>query len=274
MSKLPRPSPLYHLPLAIVVLAIAAMLWHGPIAQLANYHDFADSRAWFGLPNAADVLSNLGFFLVGAWGLLRLQPKRGEPVPVGWPGYRLFLIALILTAFGSAFYHAAPDNYRLLWDRLPIALACAGLLAGVRAETHGAGKNEVWLWAGAAVISVGWWYLTEQRGQGDLRPYLLLQALPLVLIPLWQWLYRSPRTDRIAFAIAIVLYIAAKAAELQDHAVLDAVQWCSGHTIKHLLATIAAGVLVARLVRRRRASAHGADADSRQSSLAPEMPSS
>ena len=52
----------------------------------------------------------------------------------GRHGYRLFLVGLLLTAFGSGLYHLAPDNARLVWDRLPIALACAGLLAAVRAE--------------------------------------------------------------------------------------------------------------------------------------------
>jgi len=40
-------------------------------------------------------------------------------------GYWLFLIGLLLTAFGSSFYHLAPNNARLIWDRLPID--CLGL---------------------------------------------------------------------------------------------------------------------------------------------------
>jgi hypothetical protein len=73
----------------------------------------------------------------------------------------------------------------------------------------------------AAVASVGWWNVTASYGVGDLRPYLLLQALPLILIPLWQSLAQAP--------IAI-----------------------SGHTIKHLLAAAATAVLVDRLIRRTR----------------------
>lgn len=268
------PRLLFQLPLFIVALAIGAMLLHGPIAQLPHYHAFADTRTWLGLPNAGDVLSNLGFLLVGTWGLLRLWPQGTANVhDAGWPGYRLFLIALVLTALGSFFYHLAPDDHRLLWDRLPIALACAGLLAGVRADTQGAGRDHTTLLATAAVCSVLWWYLTEMLGQGDLRPYLLMQALPLVLIPLWQALYRAPRADRIAFGWAILFYVAAKAAELQDHQVLDALGWVSGHTIKHVLATAAAAVLVKRLIARQR-HGEGRMATGRQSSLAPEIPSS
>src|SRR5471030_1580202 len=120
------------------------MLLHGPIAQLDHYHEFADTRTLFGLPNAADVLSNAGFALVGLWGFVALRGRRHHPtLKVAWPGYRVFLAAIILTAFDSSFYHLAPDNDRLLWDRLPIALACAGLLAAVHAETHRSEERRV-----------------------------------------------------------------------------------------------------------------------------------
>jgi hypothetical protein len=248
---------LARLPLWITLAAGLALLAHGPIAQWAHYHDFADQRTALGLPRAADVLSNAGFALLGLWGLWRLWPKRRDPlIRAGWPGYCLFLIALTLTAIGSSYYHLAPDNARLLWDRLPIALACAGLLAGVRAETQG-GSNP-WLetlgFAMLAVASVLWWSFTERQGAGDLRPYLLVQGLPILLIPLWQAIHREPAADRRAFALGILLYVVAKAAELHDHECFDRLGWISGHTLKHLLATAAAGVLIHRLVQRNRAS--------------------
>jgi hypothetical protein len=242
-----------HLPALVTLLAVIGLLIHGPIAQLPDYHQFADQRALHGLANAADVLSNAGFALAGIWGMLRLRPmRRGPELAAGWPGYFLFMVALVMTAAGSGFYHLAPDNARLVWDRLPIALACAGLLAGVRAETGPRINGR--LWAGAlaiaGVLSVWWWYLTERTGQEDLRFYLLLQLLPLLLIPLWHAIYRAPRDQRAAFAAAAVLYLLAKAAELNDHAVFVALHWISGHTLKHLLATAAAVLVVAHLVRR------------------------
>lgn len=86
-----------------------------------------------------------------------------------------------------------------------------------------------------------------------MRPYLLLQALPLVLIPLWQFIYRAPRRDKLAFGCALALYVTAKFAELNDHALLAASGAIGGHTIKHLLAAAAAAMLVARLVERHQA---------------------
>ena len=97
--------------------------------------------------------------------------------------YALFLIGLILTAFGSAYYHWLPDNARLVWDRLPIALVCAGLLAAVWAQMAlppGRAGIVTGLLALYAVLSVLWWYWTELNRRGDLRPYLLLQILPIL----------------------------------------------------------------------------------------------
>jgi hypothetical protein len=240
-----------YLPLAVTVAAGALLLAQGPIPQLAHYHEFADQSKLGGIRHGADVLSNLGFGLVAAWGMLQLWTMHNA----GRHGYRLFLIGLLLTAFGSGFYHLAPDNARLVWDRLPIALACAGLLAGVRAEclSKPDARLATWLLGIFGVLSVAWWYLTEQQGAGDLRPYLLLQCLPLVLIPLWQWIYGAPRRDRIAFGCALALYVIAKFAELADHQLLAALGVVSGHTLKHLLATAAAAVIVGRLVERRNA---------------------
>ncbi|HAT31295.1 MAG TPA: hypothetical protein DCW29_10725 [Janthinobacterium sp.] len=71
-----------------------------------------------------------------------------------------------------------------------------------------------------------------------MRPYLLLQMAPLVLIPLLQW--RRPRRERLAFGAALGLYLLAKFCEVADHAIFDALGFVSGHTLKHLLASAAA----------------------------------
>ena len=242
----------HHLPTLITGLLCTAALLHGPIGQLPNYHDFADQHALFGIPHAQDVLSNAGFALVALWGWVKLAPQRRHPnLANGWAGYRLFLLGLFLTAFGSSFYHLAPDNARLVWDRLPIALACGGLLAAVWGDTQQrpSGRFATGL-AVAAVASVAWWYFSEQAGAGDLRPYLLLQVLPIILIPLWQWLHAMPKADRMSFGGALLLYVIAKFAELHDHEIAAALGATTGHTLKHLLATGAAGLIVNQLVRR------------------------
>jgi hypothetical protein len=241
-----------HLPMLLTGLMVAAALWHGPVAQLPNYHAFADQSELIGFPHGQDVLSNLGFALVALWGWLKLAPHRRHPALAhGWAGYQVFLLGLFLTALGSAYYHLAPDNGRLVWDRLPIALACGGLLAGVWGDTRQcASAGLAALLSVAAAASVAWWYFTELGGDGDLRPYLLLQTLPILLVPLWQWLEGSPLADRRRFAAALGIYVLAKLAELGDHQIAALLGVTTGHTIKHLLATVAAGVIVGALIRR------------------------
>lgn len=244
------------LPATATLGAAALLLLHGPVLQIPGYNDFADHATQLGIPHARNVISNFGFAIVGAWGLLRLWPRRFDPaLRRGWWGYALFLAAVTLTAFGSAFYHLAPSNGRLVWDRLPIALACAGLLAAVRAESRAGadGRRDAVLLSLAAVVSVAWWRLTDTPpGSGDLRPYLLIQGLPLVLIPLWQWTSPASRADRMWFGLAILLYVAAKVAELQDQQLFAALGCVSGHTLKHLLASLAVAAIVISLSRRPR----------------------
>jgi hypothetical protein len=108
------------------------------------------------------------------------------------------------------------------------------------------------------VASVAWWAMSDRNGAGDLRPYLLLQGLALILIPLWQAIHRAPRTDRIAFATAMVLYILAKVAEVLDHEIANAFGFVSGHTLKHLIATAATGAVVWGLTRRFSHDGHAA----------------
>ncbi|MBO9357398.1 alkaline phytoceramidase [Bordetella petrii] len=233
------------LPWAVVVLVAAGLAWYGPIAQLEHYHDFADHRSWLGIPNAADVLSNLGFAVVGWYGLSLVLHSRGNrELDAIRPGYALFFFALVLTAFGSGWYHLLPDNARLIWDRLPIALACAGILSAVWRDSLGDGRWVDWLWAIAAVVSVIWWWYTDHYQTGDLRPYLYVQFMPLLLIPLLQWQNRAPARERLYFAAAIGLYVLAKAAELLDHQIFGDIALLSGHTIKHLL-SVAAGLMLA-----------------------------
>jgi len=106
--------------------------------------------------------------------------------------------------------------------------------------------------AGDELANGFWWSFTEARGMGDLRPYLLLQGAPLVLVPLWQHFARSPLESRIAFGIAIVLYAIAKGAEFGDHAIFHALGFVSGHTLKHLLAVAAGALIAASAVRTHR----------------------
>lgn len=232
--------------LALVPAALAlALVAHGAIPQWAGYHAFADTRDWLGLPNAENVLSNLPFALIGIW---------GWQVTSGSPAWRAFSAALVCTAFGSALYHWAPGNAALVADRLPIAWACAALLCGLlgeRVDARWASTTVLTAAFGAASCSVAWWWFGERQGHGDLRAYLFVQFLPMLLVPA-ALLMKLPalRADAIAASTwwtVLALYAAAKLMEVADQTVFDALAFTSGHTLKHLLAAAAALCLVRAL---------------------------
>lgn len=236
------------LPMIVIGLAGIALLGYGRIPQSVNYHAFADTRAMWGVANAGNVLSNAGFLIGGVWAMGFIASRR-ENLRYLVPALALFAASLALTALGSGYYHLAPSNERLLWDRLPLALACGSLLAAAYIRTH-ATHLTLTLPLAASVLGVAtvlWWSLTEARGVGDLRPYILLQAAPLFMVPLWQWRARSPARERIDFGLAVLLYVLAKMAELGDRAIFEALGVVSGHTLKHLLAAAASFLIVRSL---------------------------
>jgi len=239
----------------LAALAAAGAWLVSPIRQDPAYHHLADSRAWLGIPNALNVLSNVGFLVVGALGLTfvagagaRVFRESAER----WP-YAVFFGGLLLTGFGSAYYHWEPGNVRLAWDRLPLAITLMGLLAATISERIGV-KAGSWLLAPLAAIAVSsvvYWHWTEQQGVGDLRLYALVQFYPIVAVPLMLW-WLAPRYTRGGDLLAAAAtYAAAKVPELLDGWILSVTRVVSGHTLKHLLAALA-GYWVLRMLRHRR----------------------
>jgi hypothetical protein len=249
--RLQQPRALWLL-LATLLIGVA-LLAAGPIVQPPHYLPFADGRPMWGLPNAADVLSNLPFLLVGLWGLARwprLRTGLDASQRLAWGS---FAAALVVTALNSALFHWQPGTDTITLDRLPIAWACASLLCAFLAErVHprwGDARSLAAGWVLAAAATLLWWWQERQGGPGDLRPYLALQLLPMLLIPLGLLLRLArsalhSRTSDAAWWWALGLYALAKAAEVADHALLDATGFVSGHTLKHVIAAGAAGVLV------------------------------
>jgi len=163
----------------------------------------------------------------------------GAPRPLD-PAYFVLFLALIFVSFGSAWYHLAPDNRRLTWDRLPMTLAFMAFLAiviGERIDPHlGRRCLPFLLLTGAA--SVIYWHFSELRGRGDLRPYLLVQFLPLVLIPLIMLLFSPPLSKGYGIWGMFAAYVAAKILELFDERIFRLHGVISGHTLKHLAAAV------------------------------------
>ena len=244
-----------------LLLLVAAGLVIGiffvdPIAQDPAYHQFADARRLVGIPNFWNVTSNLLFLIVGVLGIRYLS---GADLPGVLPGlmpaYRVFFVGILLTAFGSAWYHLGPGNDSLVWDRLPMTLAFMALFSIVLGEhvSEALGRHMLLPLLAAGAGSVFFWFVSESHGQGDLRPYALIQFLPMILIPLVLQLYPS-RFDRTGFIWGmIVVYAAAKLFEYADYNVFRAALLISGHSLKHLIAA-AAPLLFLRGLQTRRLS--------------------
>jgi hypothetical protein len=237
-----------------LILAIALACLGPAVAQYADYHAFADQRTLWGLPFAMDVLSNLPFALLGAWGLLRLRSHHTPlarrtgfvalvPCDAQRPLAQLFFGGLVLTALCSGYYHLQPDDLGLAIDRLGMLAAFAGLMGLAAADRISAWAGQ---WTAGAVltlgpVAVGTWAIT-----GNLLPWSILQGGGMLLILCLA--LRRPLIGAwgVPLVAVIAWYVLAKLLELGDHHVLA---WTdglvSGHTLKHLAAAMAAWPVLA-----------------------------
>jgi hypothetical protein len=219
----------------ITASALLAVFLHAPIPQDPAYHLFADTRPLAGLPNFCDVISNLPFLIVGLYGLSR---RNRLTMPGGKNAYTTLCLGVLLVSLGSAYYHLSPSNPTLVWDRLPMTVAFMALFSMLIEERVASAGTLVPL-LGVGIASAVYWAWTD-----DLRPYLLVQFLPLLLMPVILALYPRKYLNTGYFIAALVLYAAAKFFETYDRQVL-AVFIMSGHTIKHFSAGVASFFIIA-----------------------------
>ena len=233
--------------------AVVMLLLLPAIPQDPSYHRFADARALLGIPNFWNVASNLPLLLVGVAGLLAFA--RGTPagsIPALHVAYRVFFAGIALIAAGSAWYHLAPSNTSLVWDRLPMSVTFMAFLAVIIGEnvSVAGGIRLLWPLATLGLLAVLYWYTSELGGAGDLRPYVLVQFLPLLLIPVILLLFRAAFSSNAWIWLALCVYGLAKVVEHADHAIFGFVG-IGGHTLKHLLSALGALCFLVGLLRRR-----------------------
>jgi len=247
--------------LALAAGIFAWGLFSTPLTQSQEYHRFADARMWLGIPNAADALSNLAFLSVGIAGLAFLRREWLAGVRAHFVTrieivlYGVFFAAVAATALGSAYYHLAPDDARLVWDRLPMAVAFMSFVAAVAAERvdpHVAYRLCVPLIV-VGVASVAWWRLSALAGCENLRPYLAVQYGAMAMVFAMTVLFRSRYTWGASLFAVLAAYAASKLLELYDGEIFVLGSWFSGHTLKHLVAAAASFGILHSLSRRGRA---------------------
>jgi len=237
MRLSPSTSEMILLALCTALLAVA--IWAPPANQPAHYHAFADQRVLWGVPHAMNVLSNLSFAAAGLLGavLLYLVPFRALGT-VQRAMAALFFGGLMLTAAGSTWYHLHPDDAGLAMDRLGMAACFAGVLgligAGRVSERAGARLGLALLLLGPLAVRV--WTVS-----GNVMPWAALQFGGLALVLWMTLLTRRDGALPVRWGFVIAAYAAAKLLELHDHEVYEFTgQWVSGHTLKHVVASLAA----------------------------------
>ena len=243
---------------ALTAIVVAAALLSPRTPQPLSYHNFADHRAWLGIANFGDVASNLAFAIFGAWGLwflLRLSPQE---ITARFADHRerWFYIAvffgMLLTAFGSSYYHLAPDNDRLVWDRLPMTIVFMSLVAAMIAERISV-RAALWLWPillAIGILSVLQWRWSEQAGHGDLRFYAAVQAYAVLVLILV--LFLPPEyTHGSYLGVVVAFYVLAKLLETFDRQAFAIGHIVSGHTLKHMVAGFAGYWILLMLKRRK-----------------------
>ena len=253
--------------LGISLLAVTATLFIPPIPQDPNYHNLADNRGIAGIPNFWDVASNLSFLLVGVlglWCLFQMREDRSrmvlkqEMIP-----FAVAFVGAILIFAGSAYYHWAPSNETLVWDRLPMTLTFMGIFSMVLGERISVkiGTNFLIPLLVLGTASVAYWNVTEQLGRGDLRAYALIQFLPVLLIPVMLALFPARYSGTRYLVEMIGWYMLAKVFEFLDAAIWGWTGgWIAGHSLKHCVAAWGIYALVHYLKHRRAIPAESRDA--------------
>ena len=224
---------------ALTAMSLSGLALLPRIPQDQAYHQFADQRTLHGIPNFWNVVSNIPFLVVGAAGLARFRDNSVTIV--------LFL-GFFLTGIGSAYYHWAPSDGTLFWDRLPMTISFAAIFSLIAQERMGETVGAILLWPMLAigVASLLIWLWTD-----DLRLYFWDQFFPGVVLMALFTLYPARYTRAYNWLTAAGLYALAKLFEFTDDPIYSFGNLLSGHTLKHLSAAAACFVILRYLERRR-----------------------
>lgn len=227
-----------------VVLAIA-MWWVLPHADFPDYGKFADDR----LSHARNVLSNLGLVLIGAAGVPWALRHRGDDFTAS---LTLF-IGVFAAGLGSMYFHAQPlldgrlNRSALLWDRMPITMAFAGLIALVLRDRvlHRPNRFVLPFLVVVGLATALYWYWS-----GDLYPYAFFQFYTAAGTLLMIMILRPAYTEAGYVAAAVCLFGISKVFEEFDALIYG--KWeIGGHPLKHIASAFAALMILLWLAKRR-----------------------
>lgn len=237
-----------------LALAIGLLAW-GPIPLAADALRHADTRAWLGLPQGLNVLACLPQCLVGAWGWhVTRRAAWPDAVRRPWAAFHLFTL---VAGLAGALYHLQPGRLAWIGAHTAASAAFAWLALGALAERVD-GRLGGRLPMAVVAIGVLLAGIVPALTDGaDLRGLLLIEVLPVLLLPAGAVGLRGAHTRPADWLLMLAGYGLAKLAHLQDAAVLGLTGWLSGHALMHLVLAAVSGWLGYCAVRPWRAEGSG-----------------
>lgn len=235
MSEARKNYSLYSIIVAFI-LVILFFYPSLPIKDKQSFFNFADKRFIFGVANGMDVISNLAFFIFGVMGLR--NAFKSSLSKVAFYQCLLYSTAIILTCFGSSYFHLNPNPDTLVWDRLPMTMGFSAVIGMTLSERV---NEKLGLITTLILIPTGFFTIFGHKfGLITLRPYIVLQFGCLAFIALMMLLSTDKRGTNTFYWSALGFYVLAKIFEVYDHQIFFfSGYFVSGHTLKHLAAAIA-----------------------------------
>lgn len=231
--------------IAVTVVAFFALRSDRLSRDPEDYGRFADDVHG----TSRNVLSNLALLVVGTAGVVWVLRHRGDDAAAALALFG----GVIATAIGSASFHLEPEVGRalnrpkLFWDRLPMTVAFAGLLALVMRDRvfHRPNRLPLPLLAAAGMATTVYWYVTH-----DLYPYAFFQLFAAAGTLLMICALRPSTTEAGYVAGAVFLFGVAKLLEDFDDAIYARYGF-GGHPLKHVAGAAAALLVLLWLIKRR-----------------------
>lgn len=235
--------------------ALMGLMAWGPILLLPRAHEYADGRAWLGLPGAANVWVNLVMLAVGCWGW-RATRASSWPRHLRTP-WQLFHACAVVSSLLAALYHTWPGDSLFVATHAATAGGFMMLTLGMLAERvhsrFGSPPSCVLFLLGAALMAGAVLWVRSPGTPVDMRPLMLLEIIPVLVIPAGALSLPGRVTQALDWIVVLSLYALGKLLESADALILQASGWVSGHTLMHLALTAAVGWMAHCAVRARTA---------------------
>jgi hypothetical protein len=193
----------------------------------------ADNNTHLGIANFWNVITNVGFAYLGIYGLLHRKKFPESYRTLG----TIFALAILGTGFGSSYFHYNPNPSTLFWDQLPMSIGFASFVGMVIADRVSVKAGRI---LGYVLSVVGPWSVWNiYFGNGDTLFYICLQFGTLLFALLVITLTRAEKMKTSLIFFGLIAYIVAKVLETYDGPIFDTLGFISGHSLKHIAATVA-----------------------------------